>query len=121
MRQCTRDESMKANDGSDISEFATSFVLGYFQSWGQGLERRIELLNEACKRAGIRARFVQDEKFIGWKGNYPKDLEKAKAFRKELDNSFPSGSVETEICSVINIIQKYKKTSSFMARWLSGR
>lgn len=107
-RQCTKAESIKTSDGSDLSEFATSFVLNYFQSWGQGLEKRLEMLSDACKKANIKAEFIQKNGECGWRGEDIKELEKAHSFRKELDDSFPVGSIEAEICAVTNIIKRYK-------------
>ena len=107
LRRSTRNESIQANDNSDLSNFATSFVLNYFQSWGQGLEKRLEMLNKAVTLAGIKAKFIQENGKSGWVGEDAKELERAKKFREELDTSFPIGSIEAEICAVVNIIKKY--------------
>ena len=108
-RRCTKEESIKAQE-DDLSEFATSFVLNYHQSWGQGIKERLDALNKAVGLAGIKAKFIQEDGKCGWMGEDVKELERAKQFRKEIDDSFPIGSIEAEVCTTINIIKKYKNS-----------
>jgi len=94
-----------------LSDFASEFVLFYFQSWGQGLEKKIEMLNKAVRMVGIKAKFIQDTDKSGWQSKSALEAQRAKSFRKELDASFPIGSFEAEQHAVINIITKYKEKS----------
>ena len=105
LRQCTKTESIKSYEHS-LSDFSSEFVLFYFQSWGQGLEKRIEMLNKAVALAGIKAEFFQTLEFTGWKGKNQEEIEKARNMRHELDESFPIGSFEAEQCAVINIKER---------------
>ena len=106
-RRCTREESIKSQE-DDLSEFGRSFVLHYHQSWGQGLKERLDTLNKAVELAGIKAKFIQEGDKCGWTGDDIKELERARQFRKEIDDSFPIGSFEAEVCATIDIIKKYR-------------
>jgi len=91
----------------ELEDFGRSFVLQYHQSWGQGIEKRLEMLNKAVEIAGIKARFIQENGKSGWTGEDIEELERAKKFRKELEASFPLGEFYTEARAVVSIINKY--------------
>ena len=94
-----------------MSDLSRRVLLKFCQSWGQPVEEKIAVLNEAVSGAGINAEFIQyteDGKLIsGWDGSV-EEGEKAARFRKELEFSWCKGSFEAEEAYIDNLIDKYK-------------
>jgi len=86
-------------------------LLFYCQSWGQTVEEKISVLNEAVCAAGIESKFSQYEKdgklVAGWEGEEIDNF-RAIAFRKELDCEWHRGSFEAESSFIDGLIFKYK-------------
>jgi hypothetical protein len=92
----------------EVEECAREVILFYFQHWDQGVEKRIEALNNAIALAGIKAKFVQNGKESGWKCASELDGLRAKDFRKKLEECWPLGQFEQEAEAVANLIIKTK-------------
>lgn len=96
---------------------ARNVVLFYYQSWGQSIDKRIEVLNKAVKSAGIDAIFTQykkgDRLISGWNGNTEFDCNNAISFRKELDIRTTMCKFEYELDYVKGLIQKYRHINRF--------
>ena len=88
------------------------FVTGYLQSWGQTIQSKIDILNEAIKEAGIKAIFVQEEidgKVVtGWQSEDDDEAQRASALRKALETNWSTGRYETEAARVNSIIAVHK-------------
>lgn len=84
-------------------------VLDFFQNWGQPLQERVDILNEAIELAGFKdVKAEVDEK--GWtiNGNSTNE-ELFKQFYQELKSCFPKGKAELEVEAVRDVILKYQK------------
>ena len=92
----------------DKKALAREIVLYYFQSWGQGSQKRIDTLNKAVAAAGVNAMFVQNDNEAGWSTTTEGEAARAKDFRKRLDLCWPRGSFEAEQHAVETLLAQYK-------------
>lgn len=104
-----KNDLRKSGDERMLLDFASEFVLLFFQSWGQTLAKKVEMLNKAAKLAGIKAKFTQKEGKAGWLSRNAEEAKKAIAFRKEIVASFPLGQFEAAQEAIVEIIMKYRK------------
>ena len=92
----------------DKKALAREIVLFYFQSFGQGLQKRIDTLNKAVAAAGVNAMFVQNDNEAGWSTTTEGEAARAKDFRRRLDLCWPIGSFEEEQRAVETLLAEYK-------------
>ena len=92
----------------DKEALAREIVLFYFQSFGQGLQKRIDTLNKAVAAAGINALFVQNDNEAGWSTTTEGEADRAKDFRRRLDLCWPIASFEEEQRAVETLLAQYK-------------
>ena len=94
-----------------MSDLSKRVLLKFCQSWGQPIEEKIAVLNEAVLEAGITAKFVQytenNELVAGWDGP-EKECVKAIKFRKELELNWCKGNFQAEEAFIDDLINKYK-------------
>ena len=92
----------------DKKALAREIVLFYFQSFGQGLQKRIDTLNKAVAAAGINALFVQNDNKAGWSTTTEGEADRATDFRRRLDLCWPIGSFEAEQRAVETLLAQYE-------------
>lgn len=82
-------------------------MLGYLQSWGQSVEKRIATLNMAVKAAGIDAEWRQGPtgQNAGW---YGPDGKRAAEFRMRLERDVWRGEFNAECRAVEALIEEFK-------------
>ena len=98
----------KTEDDSEIEKMARKILLHYLQSWGQSVEERRQILNEAVKFVGIKAEFIQDGDRVGWEHKKDGEGKRASKFRLEIESCWPKGQFEWEHTAICNVLSKYK-------------
>ena len=94
-----------------MNDIGSKVMLGYMQDWGQSVDKRIAVLNDAVKAAGIGAVFTQDSdgRNPRWIGS-PESRERATEFRNRLDNCW-CGEFNEECRNVEALIEEFKKAA----------
>jgi len=103
---------MDAKQEHELDEMATIIILRVFQSWGQPLEERKEVLKKAIDFCGIRVTVVslsQDRKRCEFVSEDYDEAKKALDFYEELQSCFPLGKFEHEREAIKKVLIKYKK------------
>ena len=94
-----------------MSNLSDKVILSYFQSWGQSVEERLGILNEAVEAAGISAictgKEINGELVARWIGKDQSELKRAVRFREELEGCFPLGKFEEESAAIERLINNY--------------
>jgi hypothetical protein len=76
----------------EIKQMATKLLLHWLQNWGDTIDERIVVLNEAVDFVGLNTKFIQkNENEAGWERRNPNHSQLGKQFRHDIESCWPKG------------------------------